>query len=79
MTYQTTITQKGQVVVPKEIRDRFLLKKDQKILVDISEKEDFIILRPAKDVLDMAGSFNPQKVVSALSARQEFENKYERR
>ena len=41
------VTQKGQVTIPKRFRDRFLLKKNSKVVFE--EKEDGILIQPAKN------------------------------
>jgi len=46
MKYIATISSKGQVVIPKKIRELFLLEKNSKIFFE--KDMDKITLRPAK-------------------------------
>lgn len=76
MTYQTTLTRKGQVVIPKKIRDVLQLKVQQRLTFELDAQAGVVILRPHADIVDMAGTYIPKKVVSALSARKAFEKRY---
>jgi AbrB family looped-hinge helix DNA binding protein len=78
MTYYTTITQKGQIVIPVELRKMLELKVNEKLILEIGENRQEIILKPAVDILDLAGSLKPKRKISALKAREKFEKNYER-
>jgi AbrB family looped-hinge helix DNA binding protein len=79
MNYQATITKKGQILVPKKIRDYFHIHTNQKLSFEIADKEGGFVVRPTRDILDLAGHFHPKKTVSALHVREEFEKHYERK
>ena len=50
----TSITQKGQITIPKRIRQKLNLQpKDQLVFV---QRGDEIILKPIRDILSMRGS-----------------------
>jgi len=52
--FSSTITQKGQVTIPKKIRDALNLKpNDQVVFV---RRGDSIILKPVKEILSLRGS-----------------------
>jgi len=72
----TTVTQKGQITIPKKLRDEFAIGKYSKVILEKSK--NFIKITPAKDILDLAGSFIPKKVKSVLEAREAMEKKYKR-
>jgi AbrB family looped-hinge helix DNA binding protein len=78
MTYQTTLSSKGQLVIPKKMRDSLHIHLNQTLTLDMNEKKGIITIRPTKDILDLAGTFKPEKVVSALKIRELFEKNYER-
>ncbi len=39
MTYSTTITQKGQITIPKAIRDALRMTIDKKISLELKKEE----------------------------------------
>ncbi|RKY04462.1 AbrB family transcriptional regulator [Candidatus Poribacteria bacterium] len=54
----TTLTSKGQITIPKEIREKLGLKPMDRFLVTI--EGEVITLRPLKgDLMSLAGSINP--------------------
>lgn len=58
----STITQKGQVAIPKEIRDYFNLKASDKL--HFSVKKNKIIAEPVITVREMRGFIKTNKVLS---------------
>lgn len=78
MTYQSTMTQKGQVVIPKPVRDLLNIKPNQRVVFTVDARKKKASLEPTVDILDLAGYFKPKKVISALKARELFEKHYER-
>ena len=54
MHYSTTLTQKGQVTIPVEIRRSLGLKTGQKVA--FVTKGDDVVIKPAKDFLSLKGS-----------------------
>lgn len=54
MTYTTSLTQKGQVTIPHEIRKHLGLKPLDRVVFTKSKGD--IIIRPAKDFLNLMGS-----------------------
>ena len=74
----TTVTQKGQVTLPKAIRDAFNIDKYDKVTIEA--KEDYIKIKPTIDILDLAGTLHPRKnnKKSALDARKYMEKHYKR-
>jgi AbrB family looped-hinge helix DNA binding protein len=77
--YQATITKKGQVLIPKKIRDVFHIGADEKLSFFLREKENEIVIRPMRDILDLAGTYKPKKRISALRLRETLDKKYERK
>lgn len=70
---ETTLTQKGQVTIPLEIRTRLGLKPRDKVVFEI--EGDVVKLRPAKSkVLEWFGSVTPkQRPEDFRKIREEFE------
>ncbi|MBU2575663.1 AbrB/MazE/SpoVT family DNA-binding domain-containing protein [Patescibacteria group bacterium] len=78
MIYQSPTTIKGQVVIPKPVRDMLGIKPRQNVVFSVDKKKQKASIEPAEDILDLAGYFKPKKVISALKARKLFEKHYER-
>lgn len=58
----STLTQKGQVAIPKEIRDHFKLKASDKIRFSIKDAQ--IIAEPIPSIEQMYGSIKTNKIVT---------------
>jgi AbrB family looped-hinge helix DNA binding protein len=56
MNYSTTLTQKGQVTIPVQIRQEFNLQSGQKIT--FFKKNNRVFIEPAKDFLSLQGSIH---------------------
>lgn len=76
MVYTASVTQKGQVTIPKAIRDQVGIKL--RGVVQLQLKGSTIVIEPAKDILDLAGSVKAVPGKSALRAREYMENNYRR-
>lgn len=68
----TTLTQKGQVTIPKEIRDYLGLKQGDKIIFEKTEKQVF--LKPAEDFFALKGSLKTRKKYNKKKARMAIGN-----
>jgi AbrB family looped-hinge helix DNA binding protein len=79
MVYHTTITKKGQMVIPKALRDEIGIKNSQKLAITFEKNKNELRIRPVEDILDLAGKYKAKKPVSALATREKFEKKYGRR
>ena len=58
----TTMTQKGQVAIPKSIRDYFHLQPHDKIHFEV--KDDNIVARRLSSVEEMRGIIKTNKILS---------------
>lgn len=79
MVYSTTMTKKGQITIPKEIRDTLKLKEGKKMLVEFERKKEEIKIKPSPDILDLAGTLKPKKVVDPVKIRELMAKKYKPR
>lgn len=77
MIFRTNITQKGQLTIPKSIRDRLKLRPN--IQVTVTYENEAIKIKPTHTILDIAGAFRPKKVVSALELRKKMSQNYGKR
>lgn len=78
MPYQTTITTKGQITIPKEIRDILRLHEGRKMSIEIQAKNDEIRLKSYPDILELAGTLKVKKKMNVLKAREYMEKHYAR-
>lgn len=78
MDYLTTITKKGQITIPKKLREKLGFKQVLKVALELEEGGKAIRVRPVSDILDLAGDFKSSKKGSVLKAREEMEKSYKR-
>lgn len=74
--YLATITQKGQVTIPQELRKKYGVKLLGKVKLEASN--GYIKLTPTEDILDLAGSLKPKLKKPVLDARAAMEKTYQR-
>lgn len=72
----TTVTQKGQITIPKKLRDKIGLSAYSKVY--LTADKDSIKVTRTFDILDMAGKFKPGKLKSVLAARENLDTSYRR-
>lgn len=72
MQITTTLSQKGQIVLPKEIRESLGLKPTDRFEVDI--KDEKVILSPISKTDEVFGMFKANKIVS----KQDIKNIYKK-
>ena len=58
----STMTQKGQVAIPKPIRDFFELKPSDKLYFEV--KDNSIVARPVSSIEDMRGIVRTKRKIS---------------
>ena len=61
MAYQTTVTQKGQITIPKPIRDALRLFGSKKITIELEEGQMSARITSADDFLAVAKSIHIRK------------------
>ncbi len=71
-----TLTQKGQVTIPFEMRKFFGMKPYTKIAISMTKKS--INLEPTLDILDIAPIGRAPKGMNALKAREDMQTHYKR-
>lgn len=72
----TTVTQKGQISIPKKFRDLLDIHEYDKVIVQAGKNH--LKIKPTKDILDLAGSFKPPVKKDPDQARTELEKQYQR-
>lgn len=61
MPYIAKVTKKGQVVIPKLIRDTLGITANGKVSIELDEKKQAVVFRPAVSLLELAGKLKPKK------------------
>ena len=74
--YLSTVTQKGQITIPKPLRDYLGIKSYHKVA--LKKTKTGVQISTVPDLLDLAGSLIPKTAKSLLKARQEMETNYHR-
>ncbi|MEK7619792.1 MAG: AbrB/MazE/SpoVT family DNA-binding domain-containing protein [Patescibacteria group bacterium] len=64
MLNTTAMTQKGQVTIPRHIRNILNVQRDSTFLVTLDEVKGRVILEPIKDLLSLAGSLKSNVVLT---------------
>jgi len=77
--YTTTVSQKGQVVIPKNIRDILNIEPNDKVGVDIENKK--VIIKPVPtidDVFGMVKTTNKELTTKEMKniVQEEIDKKY---
>lgn len=73
----TTISQKGQIVVPKEIRDLLGLKPSDKLKV--SSEQGRIIATPVLKTKDVFGMFQAKRPITKYDIKSEYKRAISRK
>ena len=82
MAYTTTISKKGQITIPKALREFLELKGTPRIILEPERKEKkkkIIKIKLVEDILDLAGTFKPKKIKNAVNFRKEMTTMYKTR
>jgi AbrB family looped-hinge helix DNA binding protein len=79
MKYSYTLTKKGQLTLPREVRERLGLKPLSRVSVFFDEEKQMVQLQPQRDIVDLAGTIKSKKPFDAEKLRDKFEKEYERR
>ena len=80
MTYQTTVTSKGQITIPKALRDKLGLHTARRVIVQLEPKgQQSLEVRPALDFFEVIKKIKrPKNPMNVLKAREYMERNYER-
>lgn len=75
MLYTSTVTQKGQVTIPQDIRKKLGLKPYEKVAF-VVEEGTVMLKRPPKDFLSLKGSLKSKKKFSDEEADKAIRDSY---
>lgn len=78
MAHQTTMTKKGQITIPKNIRDTLGLRAGGKLTVSLEKGGRTIAIKPPQDFLAVARGIKTKKKVDPVRVRESLDKRYER-
>lgn len=76
MIYTSTITKKGQITIPKKIREGLDLKEGEKVFIELEKDSEEIKIKSSPDIFELAGKFKPKKVKDAVVLREKMMKMY---
>ncbi len=79
MTYQSTITRKGQITIPKYLRQKLDIKIPGKMIFELDENNMSIRLKSTNNFLEISRNIRLKNRKNPLKARKYMEKMYERR
>lgn len=78
MTYQTTITRKGQMTIPKNIREILNLPLGRKVIIELDRKKKTLMFKTLPTFEKLAGSFKVKNPKDPVKIREYMEKHYQR-
>lgn len=78
MTYQVSVTKKGQMTIPKEVREKLGIKTPDRVKVKLNEDNETLKIERIADIAELAGKFKASPGKDALAARKHMEENYKR-
>ncbi len=76
LKFTASVTRKGQITLPKKLRERYGIAPLGKVLIAAGETS--IYIEPTQDITHLAGTFVPAKMKPVMKAREEMEQTYQR-
>ena len=78
MTYQATITRKGQMTIPKRLREILGLGLGDRVILEPEKRSRRVKITPVPSLESLAGSFRVKKPRNPVAIRKHMERHYER-
>lgn len=80
--YSSTITKKGQIVIPKPLRDALKIPPGKRVSVTPRMEKGKVIavvVEPIPDIMELAGKFKPKRrAIDPVKIREYMETHYAR-
>jgi len=77
MTFKTTITKKGQMTIPKRIREALGLEKNSQVEIELKKDEGVARIKGLPDLSEVKGMIKDPKR-DVMEARKDMEKNYQR-
>lgn len=78
MTYTRKVTKKGQVTIPKDIRDEFGIDEDTRVIIYRNTDSKKVEIKPVPDLFAMREKLDVEDPIDPVKARELMEENYER-
>ena len=78
MTYQTTITRKGQMTIPKGLRDALGLELGRRVILEPEKHSQRVKITQVPSLGSLAGSFHVKTPRHPVALRKRMERRYKR-
>ena len=78
MSFQSTITRKGQLTIPKDVREFLGLRLGERVLIDLDRRHKQVKITPLPTLEELAGSFRVKSPVDPVMLRKKMEKSYQR-
>jgi len=73
------VSPKGQIVIPKEFRNKFGIKRGEEVVVEELEEGVLVMRKPSKPVKAMRGLFKGKLKKSSLELIRELREEWDRK
>lgn len=78
-TFSTTITQKGQITLPKQLRELLGLSTGQRVgIAVVDPKQNTMQVKPVPSLMSLAGKYKVKKPMDPVKTREYMEKHYQR-
>ena len=78
MTYQTTITRKGQLTIPKGLREALGLELGRRVILEQEKHSQRVKITAVPSLGSLAGSFRAKTPRDPIALRKRMERHYKR-
>ena len=78
MLYHSSLTIKGQMTIPKEIRESLGLSVPSQIFITFDKKTQNILIKKTSNLLSLSGMIKTKKKINVAKLRNMIESTYER-
>lgn len=77
MTYKTSVTKKGQMTIPKKLRDALGIDENTQVEIELDQKNEVLKVKNIPDISEVKGMIKNPKT-GVMEARRKMEEEYKR-